>query len=62
MIISAKCNCCICEDVCKYKEEYQKEINRVKELYLNKSLIDVKIDCLKSKEVKFKQNKKQEVI
>ena len=59
MIISAKCNCCICEDVCKYKEEYQKEVNRVKELCLNKSLIGLKIDCLKSKEVKFKQIKKQ---
>lgn len=59
MIISTKCNCCICEDVCKYKEEYQKEVNRIKELCLNKDLIDLKIDCLKLKEVKFKQIKKQ---
>ena len=60
MIISVKCNCCICEDVCKYKEEYQKEVNRVKELCLNKNLIDLKIDCIKLKELKFKQIKKQE--
>ncbi len=59
MIISTKCNYCICEDVCKYKEEYQKEVNRIKELCLNKDLIDLKIDCLKLKEVKFKQIKKQ---
>ena len=59
MIISTKCNCCICEDVCKYKEEYQREVNRVKELCLNKNLIDLKIDCLKLKDVKFKQIKKQ---
>lgn len=51
MIISAKCNCCICEDVCKYKEEYQKEVNRIKELCLNESLIGLKIDCLKLRTV-----------
>ena len=60
MIIRVKWNCCICEDVCKYKEEYQKEVNRVKELCLNKNLIDLKIDCIKLKELKFKQIKKQE--
>ena len=59
MIISTKCNCCICEDVCKYKEEYQKEVNRIKGLELNKNLIDLRIDCLQLKEVKFKSIKKQ---
>ena len=29
MNLSAKCNCCVCEPVCKYKEVYQKGIEAI---------------------------------
>ena len=29
MNLSAKCNCCVCEPVCKYKEVYQKGIESI---------------------------------
>ena len=29
MNLSAKCNCCVCEPVCKYKEVYQNGINAI---------------------------------
>ena len=29
MNLSAKCNCCVCEPVCKYKEVYQNGIEAI---------------------------------
>ena len=29
MNLAAKCNCCVCEPVCKYKEVYQKGIEAI---------------------------------
>ena len=29
MNLSAKCNCCVCEPVCKYKEVYQKGVETI---------------------------------
>jgi len=29
MNLSAKCNCCVCEPVCKYKEFYKKGIEAI---------------------------------
>ncbi len=29
MNLSAKCNCCVCEPVCKYKEVYKKGIEAI---------------------------------
>ena len=29
MNLSAKCNCCVCESVCKYKEVYQNGIEAI---------------------------------
>ena len=29
MNLSAKCNCCVCEPVCKYKDVYQKGIESI---------------------------------
>ena len=29
MNLSAKCNCCVCEPVCKYKEVYQSGIEAI---------------------------------
>ena len=29
MNISAKCNCCVCESVCRYKEIYQKGVESI---------------------------------
>lgn len=29
MNLSAKCNCCVCEPVCKYKEVYQKGVEAI---------------------------------
>lgn len=29
MNLSAKCNCCVCEPVCKYKEVYQNAIEAI---------------------------------
>lgn len=29
MNISAKCNCCVCEPVCKYKEVYQNGVQSI---------------------------------
>lgn len=29
MILSTKCNCCVCEPVCKYKEVYQNGIESI---------------------------------
>ena len=29
MNLSAKCNCCVCEPVCKYKDIYQKGVKAI---------------------------------
>ena len=29
MNLSAKCNCCVCEPVCKYKEVYQSGVQSI---------------------------------
>ena len=29
MNLSAKCNCCVCEPVCKYKEVYRKGVDAI---------------------------------
>ena len=29
MNLTAKCNCCVCEPVCKYKEVYEKGIEAI---------------------------------
>lgn len=40
MNLSAKCNCCVCEPVCKYKEVYQKGIEAI----LNATISDERKD------------------
>ena len=47
MNLSAKCNCCVCEPVCKYKEVYQNGIDAILNAtvsYDNDSFCKVK-DC-----------------
>ena len=29
MNLSTKCNCCVCEPVCKYKDTYQKGVETI---------------------------------
>ena len=29
MNLSAKCNCCVCESVCKYKDIYEKGVEKI---------------------------------
>ena len=40
MNLSAKCNCCVCEPVCKYKEVYQNGIEAI----LNATVSDKRED------------------
>ena len=40
MNLSAKCNCCVCESVCKYKEVYQNGIEAI----LNATISDKRED------------------
>ena len=40
MNLSAKCNCCVCEPVCKYKEVYQNGIEAI----LNATISDKRED------------------
>ena len=41
MNLSAKCNCCVCESVCKYKEIYQNGIEAI----LNATVPSKREDC-----------------
>ena len=35
MNLSAKCNCCLCEPVCKYKEVYRNGVNAILNATIN---------------------------
>lgn len=46
MNLSTKCNCCIKEDVCSIKEEYQKQVEDIKNSIHNDN-IEYSIKCRK---------------
>lgn len=47
MNISTKCNCCIKEDVCKYKEDYIKDRNNIIGSIEKEEIVEVSIKCKK---------------
>lgn len=40
MNLSAKCNCCVCESVCKYKDIYEKGVEEI----LNATILNERND------------------
>ncbi len=47
MNTSYKCNCCCKEDVCKYKDEYISDCNRIKSQVNASRITEVSIKCTK---------------
>ena len=47
MNTSYKCNCCCKEDVCKYKDEYISDCNRIKNQVNTSMITEVSIKCKK---------------
>lgn len=47
MNTSYKCNCCVKEDVCRYKEQYRKECDRIKSQVIGSLITEVTIKCKK---------------
>ena len=47
MNTSYKCNCCCKEDVCKYKDEYISDCNRIKDQVSASRITEVSIKCTK---------------
>lgn len=47
MNTSVKCNCCCKEDVCKYKEQYLKDCERIKGQISASTITEVAIKCTK---------------
>lgn len=47
MNISTKCNCCIKEDVCKYKADYIRNKDNILGSIVNEDIIEVSIKCKK---------------
>lgn len=47
MNISTKCNCCIKEDVCRFKEDYIRDRNNILGSIENEEIIEVSIKCKK---------------
>lgn len=47
MNISTKCNCCIKEDVCKYKEDYIRDRNNILGSIEKEEIIEVSVKCKK---------------
>lgn len=45
MNISTKCNCCIKEDVCKYKEDYIRDRNNILGSIEKEEITEVSIKC-----------------
>ena len=47
MSISTKCNCCIKEDVCRYKEDYIRDRNNILGSIEKEEIVEVSIKCKK---------------
>ena len=47
MNTSYKCNCCCKEDVCRYKEQYLQDCDRIKSQIVNGGITEVSIKCTK---------------
>ena len=47
MNTSYKCDCCCKEDVCKYKDEYISDCNRIKNQIAGSTITEVSIKCTK---------------
>ncbi len=47
MNISTKCNCCIKEDVCKYKADYIRNKDNIIGAIDNEDIVEVSIKCKK---------------
>lgn len=47
MNTSYKCNCCCKEDVCKYKEQYLQDCERIKSQIVKGGITEVSIKCTK---------------
>lgn len=56
MVIAQKCNCCMAEKICKYKEVYEKAVLQIRDSYLSdfggaqvrtreSAFLDVSIKC-----------------
>ena len=50
MNLSAKCNCCVCEPVCKYKNVYQKGIEAILNTLISNERTDGEIGFWKVRE------------
>lgn len=47
MNTSYKCNCCCKEDVCRYKEQYLRDVDRIKSQIPVGGITEVSIKCAK---------------
>ena len=50
MNLSAKCNCCVCEPVCKYKEVYQNGIETILNATVSNKIEDDNVGFWKVKD------------